>query len=50
MKFIGYNVKTTMNLTDVDDKTIRDSMAAGEDLKSFTERYTEAFLEDIEKL
>jgi cysteinyl-tRNA synthetase len=28
LKFTGYNVKTTMNLTDVDDKTIRDSIAA----------------------
>jgi len=39
-----------MNITDVDDKTIRDSMAAGEDLKSFTEKYTESFLTDIKKL
>jgi cysteinyl-tRNA synthetase len=28
LKFIGYNVVTTMNITDVDDKTIRDSVAA----------------------
>lgn len=29
LKFVGgYNVKTTMNITDIDDKTIRDSMAS----------------------
>jgi len=28
LKFLGYNVKTTMNITDIDDKTIRDSVAS----------------------
>lgn len=28
LKFLGYNVKTTMNITDIEDKTIRDSMLA----------------------
>jgi len=28
LRFLGYNVKTVMNITDVDDKTIRDSIAA----------------------
>lgn len=50
LKFLGYNVKTTMNITDVDDKTIRDSMKAGETLDSFTQKYTQEFLSDIEKL
>ncbi len=50
LRFLGYNVNSTMNITDVDDKTIRDSMAAWEDLKSFTQKYTKLFLEDIEKL
>lgn len=26
MRFLGYKVTTTMNITDIDDKTIRDSM------------------------
>ncbi|MBT3729455.1 hypothetical protein HOF65_04790 [bacterium] len=26
LKFIGYNVATTMNITDVDDKTIKASV------------------------
>lgn len=28
LSFLGYQVRSTMNITDVDDKTIRDSMAA----------------------
>jgi len=50
LKFLWYQVKTTMNITDVDDKTIRDSVAAGEKLSDFTQKYTKVFLEDIEKL
>ena len=30
LRFLWYNVKTTMNITDVDDKTIRDSQVQGE--------------------
>ncbi len=50
LKFSGYKVKEVMNLTDVDDKTIRDSQKAGEDLKEFTKVYEKAFLEDIKKM
>ncbi len=50
LRFLWYNVKTTMNITDIDDKTIRDSQKAWEDLKTFTEKYTKIFLEDLEKL
>jgi cysteinyl-tRNA synthetase len=39
-----------MNITDVDDKTIRDSVASGETLKDFTEKYSEIFMKDLEKL
>ena len=50
LRFLGYKVETLMNITDVDDKTIRDSQASGENLEKFTKKYTENFLEDIEKL
>lgn len=50
MRFLGYKVKTVMNITDIDDKTIRDSQKSGKELKEFTEFYTEAFLSDLEKL
>ena len=46
----GYKVKHIMNLTDVDDKTIRDSQKEGLSLKEFTEFYTQAFLKDIKSL
>ncbi len=50
LKFLGYNVRTTMNITDVDDKTIRDSMKTWETLKNFTEKYTQEFFIDLKKL
>ena len=39
-----------MNITDVDDKTIRDSQKEGKSLKDFTEFYTKGFLEDLKTL
>lgn len=50
MRFLGYKVQTTMNITDIDDKTIRDSMASGEDLMAFTQKYTKDFMEDMRAL
>lgn len=50
LRFLGYKVKTVMNLTDIDDKTIRDSQKSKKSLKEFTEFYTEAFLADCTKL
>ncbi len=47
LKFKGFNVKEVMNLTDVDDKTIRDSQKSGKSLKEFTKVYEKAFLDDI---
>ena len=46
----GYKVKHIMNLTDIDDKTIRASQKEGKTLKEFTEFYTEEFLKDIKVL
>lgn len=45
-----YKVKHIMNLTDVDDKTIRNSQKEGKSLKEFTEFYTEEFFKDIKSL
>ncbi len=47
LAYCGYDVTQVMNLTDVDDKTIRDSQAAGMKLDDFTQRYKDAFFEDI---
>ena len=48
--YAGYKVKQVMNLTDVDDKTIRNSRAAGIPLRDFTATYKQAFFEDIKTL
>lgn len=47
LKYSGYKVKHIMNITDVDDKTIRDSQKAGKSLKEFTDFYFDAFLKDL---
>jgi cysteinyl-tRNA synthetase len=39
-----------MNITDIDDKTIRDSQKAKRNLLDFTREFSEVFLSDIEKL
>lgn len=46
----GYTVERVMNLTDVDDKTIRGSRAANLPLGAFTAPFKEAFFEDVETL
>jgi cysteinyl-tRNA synthetase len=39
-----------MNITDIDDKTIRDSQKSGKSLQEFTEFYAEEFLRDLDRL
>jgi len=46
----GFKVKHVMNLTDIDDKTIKGARKEGVSLKEFTERYNEAFFEDMKTL
>ncbi|EKD65994.1 MAG: hypothetical protein ACD_49C00069G0002 [uncultured bacterium (gcode 4)] len=50
LRFLGYKAETTMNITDIDDKTIRDSQKERVDLMTFTQKYTKFFLDDLEKL
>jgi len=50
LKFRGYDVTFVMNLTDVDDKTIRGAMKEGISLKEYTDRYAKAFFEDLETM
>jgi len=47
LKYSGYKVRQVMNLTDVDDKTIRASRAKGVTLAEYTGTYKEAFFEDL---
>ncbi len=46
----GYAVERVMNLTDVDDKTIRGARAAGRKLADFTQVYKDAFFQDLDTL
>jgi cysteinyl-tRNA synthetase len=46
----GYNVHRVMNMTDVDDKTIRGACEANIPLAEFTAPFKQAFFEDIETL
>lgn len=46
----GFKVRHIMNITDVDDKTIRDSQKEGVSLTDFTTRYTDIFLSEIASL
>ncbi len=50
LKYKGYKVVQVMNLTDVDDKTIRRSNEEGVSLREYTEKYAKAFFEDCEAL
>ena len=50
LRYSGYDVMHVMNVTDVDDKTIRDSNAKGENLLDFTEHYTNEFNKELKKL
>ncbi len=42
----GYNVRYVMNITDVDDKIIRNAARDGVSVQRYTEKYVNAFLED----
>jgi cysteinyl-tRNA synthetase len=50
LEYRGYTVTHVMNLTDVDDKTIKGSQKQQISLKQFTAHYTKAFFEDITAL
>ena len=50
VQFNGMKVKQVMNLTDVDDKTIRGANAAGVALTDYTKTYKDAFFADLKVL
>ncbi|HEY8901831.1 MAG TPA: cysteine--tRNA ligase [Chthoniobacterales bacterium] len=50
LEFRGYAVTRVMNLTDVDDKTIRGCRAAAVPLAEFTQPFKQAFFADLETL
>ncbi len=50
IRFFGMGVYQVMNLTDIDDKTIRGALAKKVSLSEFTNVYKEAFFQDLESL
>ena len=50
LEHAGYDVFQIMNLTDVDDRTIKAARAAGKPLAEHTEPFTQAFFEDRDYL
>ena len=50
LEYRGYAVTRVMNLTDVDDKTIRGCRTAGVPLAEFTQPFKKAFFDDLETL
>jgi len=50
LKFKGYRVTQVMNLTDIDDKTIKGCMEKGLTLNEYTAPYKKAFFDDIDAL
>jgi cysteinyl-tRNA synthetase len=50
LQFTGYKVSHIMNITDVDDKTIKGADAQGLSLEQYTEKFIQAFFEDTRLL
>jgi cysteinyl-tRNA synthetase len=50
LKLTGVKVRHVMNITDVDDKIIRNAAAAGVSIGEYTARFEQAFFEDLESL
>ncbi len=46
----GMAVEHVMNVTDVDDKIIRNALAAGKPISEYTARFEKAFFEDLDAL
>ncbi|WP_010095801.1 cysteine--tRNA ligase [Ornithinibacillus scapharcae] len=50
LEYKGYHVDYVLNFTDVDDKIIKRANELGEDVFAVSNRYIDAYLEDVEKL
>ena len=50
LEYKGYEVKHIMNITDIDDKTIKRSKVEKKNLKELTRKYIKEFLQDLKTL
>ena len=50
LEYAGYKVKQVMNITDIEDKIIRDAKKEGKTIFEFVKPYEKAFFKDLGKL
>ncbi|MCC7469911.1 MAG: cysteine--tRNA ligase [Bacteroidetes bacterium] len=50
LRYLGFEVKHVMNITDVDDKMIKRSQEAGKNLKDFIQEYVDGFHKESSSL
>jgi cysteinyl-tRNA synthetase len=50
LEYCGFEVRHVMNITDLDDNTIQESIKCGMPLKELTDRYTGEFMECLDQL
>jgi cysteinyl-tRNA synthetase len=50
LRFRGFKMNHVMNLTDVDDRIIANSAAAGVSIREYTEKFAQAFFDDCKTL
>jgi cysteinyl-tRNA synthetase len=50
LRYLGYELRHVVNVTDVDDNTIRNAQSAGLPLRTYTDKYIQAFLVDRQLL
>ncbi|HWZ52482.1 MAG TPA: cysteine--tRNA ligase [Granulicella sp.] len=50
LRQLGMTVEHVMNITDVDDKIIRNAAAAGQSIEEYSARFEQAFFEDMDSL
>jgi cysteinyl-tRNA synthetase len=50
LEYCGFEVKHVMNVTDLDDNTIQESIKRGISLKELTDQYTAVFMECLDQL
>ncbi len=50
LEYNGYKVNQVVNITDVEDKIIRESQKAGKSISDFVKPYEKAFFDDLKKL
>lgn len=50
IQFLGFEIEQAMNITDIDDKTLRGAIEKNIPLEQYTEPFKRAFFEDMESL